>query len=69
MHFKVYRDWDQRLRLRKWVIELYDANDRLLHRARMVGGLLFKKRLEWKLNFLKLRARQVTEVINKVNLL
>jgi hypothetical protein len=41
MRFKIYRDCDQRLRLRKQVIELYDSAGNLVDRTRMFGAILW----------------------------
>ncbi len=48
MTFKIYRDCDARLRLRKVVVELHHADGSLLDRRRMFAGLLFAMRLKMK---------------------
>ena len=51
MKVKVYRNVDT-LRLRKWVVELWDGND-MLDRRRLFGGLFFAKRLARKVKRMK----------------
>jgi len=46
MKFKIYRDCDARLRLRKIVIELRDADGELLDRTRMFAGPGLKRRIK-----------------------
>ena len=55
MNFRIYRDWDQRLRLRKVVIECYNDEGQLLDRARCFAGCFFKHRLRRKLRAMKWR--------------
>jgi len=48
MHFKIYRDCDKRLRLRKVVVELWSGEDlkaELVDRRRMFAGPWFFNRL------------------------
>lgn len=66
MQFKAYRDCDQRLRLRKLVIELYDSEGNLLDRTRLFGGLWrLKARIRRRCHFMVVRAGKMLAGISR----
>lgn len=56
----VFRDENERLRLRKWTLEVHSIQ--MVDRRRMFGGLFFKLRLKRKLQMMLKRRSQILEV-------
>jgi hypothetical protein len=65
MKFHVYRDCDQRFRIRKVVVELW-AGDELINRRRMFAGPFFYVRLLKKMKKMKHFASMVAAASQKV---